>query len=649
MIIQAKALKADAQPTAAPHERYLIKNTEHRSTTPHAFGLMLIGLALYLRSIFPGWGDSEAAEEPAAKPTQDEAAGAPGETASADTIEDTLDPQATDATPSAGTEARPGTVGSGDNLVELQPPARFLIIPSRRINFTEFQLPEEDLLKRFGSLSFSLPQPANDNGGGSGGAGGHDNGRGTGGTGGHDNSGATESTGGDGDPGSSSDDDDDEEQNPNRAPRTNGPVYLYDVTGCAAALFGLEDLLRNAYDPDGDALSVRNLVISSGTLTQADGGWRFQASMPGPVTITYEITDGKLWVTQAAYFSVVKNPPIIGTDGADVLVGTECADDIDGGACDDNIDGRGGSDTINGGDGDDHIVAGSGDDIVFGGNGDDVIFGGMGNDWISGGKGNDRLFGDQGNDTIFGDEGNDYLHGGDGDDRLFGGEGADFAYGGAGRDIIHGGEGDDVLSGATGNDVLFGDNGADTLDGGEGDDVLSGGNGVDEVQGAGGNDIVIGDIDRAGDSYDGGDGVDTLDYSAAVCAIDVDLGSKIAQGAEIGEDEITGFEILKSGVGHDTIVGSDGNEEIYGNAGNDLIHGGGGDDMIADGQGCDTVDTGEGDDLVMAGADADNDHYDGGAGSDTLDYSASTAAVLIDLRNGTATGTRRGPGLDHRL
>jgi hypothetical protein len=73
MIIQAKALKADAQPAAAPHERYLIKNTEHRSTTPHALGLMLIGLALYLRSIFPGWGHSEAAEEAAAKPAQDEA------------------------------------------------------------------------------------------------------------------------------------------------------------------------------------------------------------------------------------------------------------------------------------------------------------------------------------------------------------------------------------------------------------------------------------------------------------------------------------------------------------------------------------------------------------------------------------------------
>jgi hypothetical protein len=37
------------------------------------------------------------------------------------------------------------------------------------------------------------------------------------------------------------DDNSDEEQNPNRAPRTNGPVFS-DVTGCAAALVGLSDL-----------------------------------------------------------------------------------------------------------------------------------------------------------------------------------------------------------------------------------------------------------------------------------------------------------------------------------------------------------------------------------------------------------------------
>ena len=150
----------------------------------------------------------------------------------------------------------------------------------------------------------------------------------------------------------------------NRAPRINGPVYLADVFGCAIALIGLSDLLRGASDPDGDVLRVQNITVSSGTLTQTAEGWYFDAAMLGPVTVTYQITDGKLSILQTAQFSVLKTPPIIGTAGDDLLVGTICADEIDGRDGNDNIDSRGGSDTVNGGNGNDHIVAGSGNDLI---------------------------------------------------------------------------------------------------------------------------------------------------------------------------------------------------------------------------------------------------------------------------------------------
>ena len=121
---------------------------------------------------------------------------------------------------------------------------------------------------------------------------------------------------------------------------------MRDVSGCAAILIAVSDLLRNTTDPDGDPLTVRNLQVSAGTLTQSDGGWLFDHSAGelGDVTVTYEIFDGAASIAQTAHFSIVRAPPIIGTAGDDNLLGTLCADDIDAGEGDDNVDGRDGND-----------------------------------------------------------------------------------------------------------------------------------------------------------------------------------------------------------------------------------------------------------------------------------------------------------------
>ncbi len=411
------------------------------------------------------------------------------------------------------------------------------------------------------------------------------------------------------------DDDDDDDEVANRAPRVTGPVTLHDVFGCAAVVIGLSELLRNATDPDGDALTIKNLSVSSGTITQTAGGWSFAAALLGPVTLTYEITDGALTVIQKAYFNVVESLPILGTAGADMLVGTECANDIDGGCGDDNIDARGGNDTVVGGDGDDHIVAGNGGDSVRADDGNDIVFGGDGDDWMSGGKGNDRLFGGEGRDVVFGDSGDDTIDGEAGDDLLFGGAG------------------NDVIAGGTGEDKLFGEQGNDRLEGGADADILSGGADEDVVLAEAGDDTVIGDADQAADSYDGGEGDDLIDYSAVTSSVSVDLVEGEASGAEIGTDAIAGFEAVATGSGDDTVTGSDADEAIATGAG---------DDTVADGGGSDAVDTGAGDDIVKAALDTVADTYQGGEGRDTLDYSTTLSGVYIDLNEKTATGVEIG-------
>jgi Ca2+-binding RTX toxin-like protein len=117
------------------------------------------------------------------------------------------------------------------------------------------------------------------------------------------------------------------------------------------------------------------------------------------------------------------------------------------------------------------------------------------------------------------------------------------------------------------------------------------------------------------DQYDGGDGTDTLDYSAVLDDFIADLGAGTVEGAEAGNDTNTGFEALIAGSGDDTVI---------------------------DGGDYSSIETGAGNDTVVAAADGGDDQYDGGDGDDTLDYSASQSAVLIDLQQNTATGIEIG-------
>jgi Ca2+-binding RTX toxin-like protein len=82
--------------------------------------------------------------------------------------------------------------------------------------------------------------------------------------------------------------------------------------------------------------------------------------------------------------------------------------------------------------------------------------------------------------------------------------------------------------------------------------------------------------------------------------------------------------------------GWDGNDTITGGALNDVIYGDGGNDKLIGGTGNDVLYGLGGTDTLIGGA--GNDQLNGGSGNDTVDYSASAAAVSVNLALGTATG-----------
>lgn len=450
-------------------------------------------------------------------------------------------------------------------------------------------------------------------------------------------------------------DDDEEEPGPdgrrNRAPVASGPVHLADVTGCAMLPIALSALLANVVDPDGDSLSVRNLRVSSGTLARDGDGWLFDGDAPGPVTITYEVTDGEFAITHSAVFNVVERNQMVGSNADDLILGTLCADEIDGRDGDDNIDARAGNDIVDGGKGDDHIVGGSGDDILRGGAGDDVVFAGTGNDRVSGGAGNDRLFGEDGDDILSGEDGDDLLDGGAGSDILLGGAGRDTLLGGVDNDRLDGGDGDDQVLGGSGHDVVSGGDGDDHLYGEAGNDTLSDGAGRDVASGGEGDDVFVVSLDGESDRFDGGEGSDTLDLTATVSGVAVDLAAGTSVGNETGHDAVASIETVLGGAGDDVFTGSSANETLRGGEGRDSLSGGGGadildggadEDALFDGAGTDIVLGGAGDDLLAPSLDGESDRFDGGEGKDTLDLSETTEGVAVDLANGSASGAEIG-------
>jgi Ca2+-binding RTX toxin-like protein len=561
-MITAKGLKqtSQSQRSQPTREDYAEPEQEKKRIVPLAFLLFLTGCAAYLRSFLPI--KLEAHEQQMSSSHDD-----------AEQSDPRVDDEIGVATEEEVATASARETKSSDNVVPIrlvQESGDLLTSGSRPLEPAPPFSPRVatgpigDAVQR--GNDNRPPAPTNSGGGsGSGGGGGSGSGSGSGGgsAGGHDRQPPP--------------------RNPvstpadtvhNRAPRTSGPVHLQDLAGCQVLMISILTLLAGTTDPDGDRLSIMGLSSTSGTLTQTeDGGWTFvrDTGMLGDVTLTYTISDGSASVQQTAYFRVVEAPPIIGTAGDDNLLGTHCADTIDGRAGDDNIDAREGNDIIIGGAGDDHIIAGPGNDIVYAGAGNDVVFAGAGSDIVFGGSGNDHLYGEDGDDTIMGEEGDDFISGGPGGDLLLGNIGNDTIRGDIGDDTIDGGDDDDNLAGDEGDDVISGGDDNDVMSGGDDDDVMSDGPGGDKVDGDAGDDHFVAAADAADDTYNGGTGRDTLDYSTATFSITVDVGRGRADGLDIGHDLIASFEEIIAGSGDDRLIGGSTSVSMTGGDGNDTF------------------------------------------------------------------------------
>jgi hypothetical protein len=186
------------------------------------------------------------------------------------------------------------------------------------------------------------------------------------------------------------------------------------------------------------------------------------------------------------------------------------------------------------------------------------------------------------------------------------GAGDDLYEGSLGADTVNAGSGDDSVRTLEGNDFVQGLAGNDVIDPGPGSDGVSAGDGNDRV-------VAGAEAERAEtDSYDGGAGFDTLDYSLRTTPI---FAAKIGTtGGAGGEDDgIANFERILGGSGNDSILGFSSN----GGPGNDVLTGGDGGDTIVGGTGADTI--------------------RGFAGNDTLDANDGVADTKIECSTGFDT------------
>lgn len=368
-------------------------------------------------------------------------------------------------------------------------------------------------------------------------------------------------------------------------------------------------------------------------------------------------------------YGVDGNNTMTGGAGLDVMYGGFGNDDMDGGADNDSLFASSGNDTVYGGAGVDTLDGWDGDDILFGGSDADLLLGFTGNDTLYGGQGIDTLFGEDGNDLMiaFSGEGYDHFHGGNDIDTvdlqalgqahnidLSAGTysvgtnnrnmtGIEVLYMGGGADTIQGSFEAETIFGGGGTDLIRGGGGADVLYGGVGNDTLYSGAGAMHMQGDGGNDVLHIDADFVGSATVwGGNGTDTLNLSAALDGVTVDLAALFANGisfsisvAEVENvvgsgfaDVITGNDSnnqLRGGNGNDSLFGGVGADTLSGEAGADRLEGGGGNDVLSGGVGNDTVYGGVGNDVITGDngndvlyGDGGNDQIDGGGGNDTI-------------------------------
>ncbi|WP_419242242.1 beta strand repeat-containing protein [Pseudomonas thivervalensis] len=283
-------------------------------------------------------------------------------------------------------------------------------------------------------------------------------------------------------------------------------------------------------------------------------------------------------------------------------------------------------------------------------------------------------------------------------------------YVGTGAFIGYGNDSDNIITGGSGNDTLFGGAGADQFIGGVGYDVagytdskeavtinlktgvysgIAAGDtytDIEVIRGSNFNDTFVGD--GSGIDFDGGAGVDTVDYSGSTAGVNVNVRLGTGTAGTGGDAEGTILTAVE------TVIGSAFNDvlsagpytiatgvRLEGGTGDDIYNigmgytptiieqAGGGDDevrvstlnpsgtvlatnverltyvgtgaFIGYGNDSDNIITGgSGNDTLFGGAGADQ--FIGGAGSDIAGYTDSKEAMTINLKTGVHSGIAAG-------
>ena len=201
----------------------------------------------------------------------------------------------------------------------------------------------------------------------------------------------------------------------------------------------------------------------------------------------------------------------------------------------------------------------------------------------------------------------------------------------------------DVISGLAGNDTITGDGGNDTMYGGSGDDRFQ-----------------IGGSGFGSDTYDGGDGFDSIYLTSDVVVSRFLLTSSNVIGTEAldfryhsilgtgGDDvfNISGITTVYSygqiflQDGADQFIGYIGNDHVDGGSGNDTLRGGSGSDTLTGGGGNDSLDGGSGNDVFrIGGTDTGQDVYNGGEGADVIYLTGDVITSRLLLTSSNVIGT----------
>ena len=317
---------------------------------------------------------------------------------------------------------------------------------------------------------------------------------------------------------------------------------------------------------------------------------------------------------------------------------------------------------------------------------DDLIYTSSAVDYVEGLGGDDHFLGSSGSDELFGGAGNDLMDYSNlsGIDHIE----ATLDEGNTITVTVVGGDDDQITSmesitGSAGNDIIIGDSFDNVFSGAGGDDILDGADGDDHLYGNEGQDSFVSGL--GDDIYEGGDGLDNIDYSGAPGGVSVDLTVNTAfndgfgnqdtirtieniigtDDADIitGDSEINeilagdGDDVIRGGLGSDTLDGGDGTrdevhfDDLTGNgitldieqgiafypedastddiSGFELYYTTGQGDVIRGSSAIDTIYAAAGDDSFAASL--GEDVLDGGADSDTLDYSGLDEATSVSV------------------